>query len=192
MSWTQILEERKTLKVFAKGDFLHDQMAKTSSSQCRGPGFNPCSGKYITHVTAKSSHTSTQRSHTPQLKKIRHAATQDPVCRDLRSSAVCLVVSNSCHLIDCRLPGSSVHVILQARILEWVTISFPRRSSKPRNWTWVSRIAVRQVIDWATREAKQINKINIYIFEKYSPKGDRYHARVSSLDVESFCCWKFS
>ena len=33
-------------------------------------------------------------------------------------------------------PGSSVHRILQARILEWVAISFSRGSSWSRNWTW--------------------------------------------------------
>ena len=36
--------------------------------------------------------------------------------------------------------GSSVHVILQARILEWVAIPFSRRSSQPRDRTWLSRI----------------------------------------------------
>ena len=44
--------------------------------------------------------------------------------------------------MDCSLPGSSVHGILQARILEWVAISF-RGSSWPRDWTWVSSIAGR-------------------------------------------------
>ena len=39
------------------------------------------------------------------------------------------------------LPGSSIHGILQARILEWVAISSSRRSSWPRNWTQVSRIS---------------------------------------------------
>ena len=34
------------------------------------------------------------------------------------------VMSDSCHPMDCSLPGSSVHWILQARILEWVAISF--------------------------------------------------------------------
>ena len=43
--------------------------------------------------------------------------------------------------MDCSLPGSSVHGILQARILEWVAISFSRRSSQPRDWTCVSCIA---------------------------------------------------
>ena len=39
---------------------------------------------------------------------------------------------------DCSMPGSSVHGVLQARILEWVAISFPRRSSRPRDQTRVS------------------------------------------------------
>ena len=36
------------------------------------------------------------------------------------------VMSDSCDAMDCSPPGSSVHVILQARILEWVAISFSR------------------------------------------------------------------
>ena len=43
--------------------------------------------------------------------------------------------------MDCSPPGSSVHRILQARVLEWVAISFSRGSSWPRNWTWVSCIS---------------------------------------------------
>ena len=53
------------------------------------------------------------------------------------------VMSNSCDPIDCSLPGSSVYGILQARILEWVTISFSRGSSRLRKRTWVSSIAGR-------------------------------------------------
>ena len=48
-----------------------------------------------------------------------------------------------CDPIDCSLPGSSIHGIFQARILEWVAISFSRRSSQPRDWTWVSHIVGR-------------------------------------------------
>ena len=46
-----------------------------------------------------------------------------------------------CNPMDCSLPGSSVHGILQARILEWVAISFSRGSSQLRDQTRVSRIA---------------------------------------------------
>ena len=45
-----------------------------------------------------------------------------------------------CDPMNCSLPGSSVHRIFQARILEWVALSFSRRSSQPRDWTWVSLI----------------------------------------------------
>ena len=43
--------------------------------------------------------------------------------------------------VDCSLPGSSIHGIFQARILEWVAISFSRGSSRPRDRTLVSRTA---------------------------------------------------
>ena len=49
-----------------------------------------------------------------------------------------------CNPIDCSLPSSSVHAMFQARILEWVTISFPRGSSQHRDWihvSWFSCIA---------------------------------------------------
>ena len=43
-----------------------------------------------------------------------------------------------CDPIDGSPPGSSVHRILQARVLEWVAIPFSRGSSKPIDQTWVS------------------------------------------------------
>ena len=52
--------------------------------------------------------------------------------------------------MDCSLPGSSVHGIFQARVLEWVAISFSRRSSQPRDWTRVSCIVGRRFTVWAT------------------------------------------
>ena len=55
--------------------------------------------------------------------------------------------------MDYSLPGSSVHGILQAWILEWVAIPFSRGSSQPRNWTWVFCTAGRFFTIWATREA---------------------------------------
>ena len=58
-----------------------------------------------------------------------------------------------CDPTDCSLPGSSVRGILQARILEWATISFSRGSSWPRNQTQVAWITGRFFTDWATREA---------------------------------------
>ena len=57
------------------------------------------------------------------------------------SVRACLLIQSCltlCNPMDCSLPGSSVHRILQAKILEWVAISFSRASSQPRDWTWVS------------------------------------------------------
>ena len=61
-----------------------------------------------------------------------------------------------CNLIDCSPPGSFVHGILQARILEWVAMPSSRGYSQPRDWTLVSQgscIAGRSFTIWTTREA---------------------------------------
>ena len=52
-----------------------------------------------------------------------------------------------CNPVDCSPPGSSVHGILQARILEWAAISFSRGSPQPRDRTWVSCTAGRLSTD---------------------------------------------
>ena len=61
-----------------------------------------------------------------------------------------------CDPMDCRLPGSSVHGIFQAKILKWVAISFSRGSSWPRDGTYVSCIDRWVLYHWATREAWKI------------------------------------
>ena len=74
-----------------------------------------------------------------------------------------------CNPMDCSPPGSSIHGIFQARILEWVAIFFSRRSSPPRDSTQVSRIVGRHFTVWATREGltdEWINKMQcIYTME---------------------------
>ena len=54
-----------------------------------------------------------------------------------------------CDPVDYSPPGSSVHAILWARILEWVVIPFSRGSSQPRDRTWVSCIVGRVFTVWA-------------------------------------------
>ena len=49
-----------------------------------------------------------------------------------------------CDPMNCSLPGFSVHGIFLATVLEWVAIAFSRGSSRPRDWTWVSRIVGRR------------------------------------------------
>ena len=66
--------------------------------------------------------------------------------------------------MDCSPPGSSVHGVLQTRILVWVAISFSRGSSPPRNGTWVSCIAGR-------------------FFDHLSHQGSLYYIYVSIIYV---------
>ena len=69
---------------------------------------------------------------------------------------VVVLVSHLCPAVcismDCSLLDSSVHGILQSRILEWIAIPFSRGFSRPWDWTWVSLIAVRFFTVWAIRE----------------------------------------
>ena len=81
---------------------------------------------------------------------------------------VCVLVTQSyptlCISMDCSPPGSPVHGILQARILEWVAIPFFRGYSWPRDQTQVSYTAGRCLTVWATRKTYVQNRIsNVFI-----------------------------
>ena len=70
---------------------------------------------------------------------------------------MCLVTQlclTLCDYMDCSPPDSSVHGILQGRILEWVAIPFSRGSSQLRDQIPVSHIAGRFFTVWATRQAQ--------------------------------------
>ena len=64
----------------------------------------------------------------------------------------CSGMSALCDPMDYSPPGSTVHGILQARILEWFAISYSRESSWPRDQTLVSRIAGSFFTVGATRD----------------------------------------
>ena len=73
----------------------------------------------------------------------------DPVGLSLpkrKESEVAQPCMTLCHPMDCSLPGSSVHGILQPRILEGVAISFSRGSSQPRDRVPVPRTAGRHIV----------------------------------------------
>ena len=65
---------------------------------------------------------------------------------------ITLLCLTLCDPIDWGSPGFSVHGIFQARILEWVAISFSRRSSLPRDQTQASCIADTLFPVWASKE----------------------------------------
>ena len=76
--------------------------------------------------------------------------THSELCNSLCMCEVAQSCPTLCDPVDCSLPGSSLHGILQARILEWVAMSFSRASSQPRGRTWVSRIVGRRFYLWVT------------------------------------------
>ena len=66
-----------------------------------------------------------------------------------------------CDPVDCSPPGSSVHGIFQARILEWVAISYSMGCSQPRDQTCISSVSCigRQILyHWATWEAWDLSR----------------------------------
>ena len=76
---------------------------------------------------------------------------------------------------ELRPPGSSIHGILQARILEWIASPFPRGPSQPRDQTQISWLAGGSFTVWAIRESTilQFKKLryqaqprNVYITQK--------------------------
>ena len=67
-------------------------------------------------------------------------------------SEVAQLCPTLCDPMDCSLPGSSLHGIFQAIVLEWIAISFSRGSSQSRDRTRVSRIVDRRFTVWATKE----------------------------------------
>ena len=76
-----------------------------------------------------------------------------------------------CDPMDCSLPGSPVHGILQARVLEWVAISSSRGSSQPRDQTHVSCTGRLILYRLATREDPDIALIQANYFKNISPLG---------------------
>ena len=88
-----------------------------------------------------------------------------------------------CDPKDCTPPGSSVHRISQARILEWVAISFSRESSQPRDQIHVCCIDRWILYHWAIREVQSglgfITNTQMHLFARLTS--------VSNLFWSSWC-----
>ena len=80
---------------------------------------------------------------------------------------------------DCRLSGSSVHGISQARIMAWVAISFPRGSSWPRDWRRVSCIGRWILLHWTTWESLSLS-LSLFVYINFL---------ILSFTDEHLCCF---
>ena len=104
-----------------------------------------------------------------------------------KKSVLCLV-AQSCPTVydpmDCSPPGSSVHGILQAGILEWVAMPSARGSSQPRDGSQVSCIAGGFFTIWATRESLVISLL--------ITKGQDTFYKIKIISETFFtACWAF-
>ena len=101
-----------------------------------------------------------------------------------------------CDPLNCSPPGSSIHVILQARILEWVAMPSSRGSSQPRYQSWVSCISLLSSQDtkaWGGRlpalytsyyshALSLFLKLNLFILYKMWYDGDKTYFLYKTLD----------
>ena len=85
-----------------------------------------------------------------------------------------------CNPMDCSLPGSSVHGILQARILKWVALPFSRGSSWLRDRTWVSCTAAGFFTIWAIRDTQ--GGINLAYLRSREGRGNENTGGLSGTE----------
>ena len=137
LKWLILLVFKKLSARYFPGGLV----VKTLCFHCRAPGLDPWLGNQGSACYEAQ----------PERKKERKMSIL------LSSKAVLCLVAQSCLTLciplDCSPPGSSVHGILQARILEWVAMPSSRGSSQLRDQTQVSHIAGGFFTIWAIREA---------------------------------------
>ena len=115
-------------------------------------------GPHLLAVLLKRSKNQERNWNTQPLQStpIRDSYTRMSVCLcpSFTGVMLCAVLIRIrlCNPMDCSSPGTSVHGIFQARLLEWIPISYPRGSSQPRHQTLVSCVSCigRQILYHST------------------------------------------
>ena len=96
--------------------------------------------------------------------------------------------STLCDPVDCSPSVSSVHGILQARILDWIAMLFSRGSSRPKDQTCTSCITSRFFTDWATREAHHTGSWGSKLGLQLWPGANGPVHHMSSLNPSLLIC----
>ena len=96
-----------------------------------------------------------------------------------------------CDPMDCSPPGSSICGIFQARVLEWVVISFSRGSSQPRDRTWVSHIVSRCFTIWAIREVTHYKYRQHIIKQRHHSADKGSHSQSYGFSSSHVLMWVF-
>ena len=96
-------------------------------------------------------------------------------------SEVAQLCPTLCDPADCSPPGSSVHGFLQARILEWVAISFSRGSSQPRDWK-PGLPHCRQILYLLSHQGKlMLLDVFIFLSHFFSVEPEKYSEKIFSF-----------
>ena len=140
------------------------------------------------------------RSHFTLHSRNPPCSPADDITKKVISSEdwkVKVLVTQSCLTLrkptDCSPPGSSVHSISQARVLEWVAITFSRGSSRPRDQTQVSRMAGKFFTVWAPRKSSSEDHRSYYEHQLLSVFRATYilfgSFYVLALELTWISCW---
>ena len=107
------------------------------------------------HTATKTQHSQKKSEHDNWIHEGKQNLNHTWYNFSFSALCCCLVAQScpdSCDPMDYSLPGSSIPGISQARILEWIAISFSRGPSQPRNGTHVSCTGRWILYHWATRK----------------------------------------
>ena len=144
--------------IFQKGLCPLWQMVSSSFYPTEGPYFSYSVPLIMQHTHTRSAVRGYKECRPQKYLSFRGIsfalASHGEICGTVLCTQSCPTLGNP---MDYSLLDSSVHGIFQARILEWVAISFSRGSSRPRDWTRVSCVSCTGtwiLYCWATREAQ--------------------------------------
>ena len=102
-------------------------------------------------------------SSSTRLQLVSHLISLMMIRKWKKESEVSQSCLTLCNLIHYSLLGFSVHGIFQARVLEWVAVSFSGGSSQPRDQTWVSHIVGRRFYHLSHQGSLNYLTLNFYI-----------------------------
>ena len=112
------------------------------------------------------------------------------VCVCARVCVCAQLCPTLCNPMDHSLPGSSVHGIIPARMLEWVATFSSRGSSQCRDWTCISCIAGRIFHQWATREAHVWCLLHTYSHNTAQWFSQREGSLLDDMNLNESCISK--
>ena len=145
---------------------------------------SPCDCKELDTTLWLSNNKHSQ--NIPTRQHVPNDGASSEYYQPIKNGACCCLLTQSCMILcnpmDCSPPGSSVHGILQARILEWVAISFSRGYFWPKDRTYISCTGRRILYHWTIWEAP-IKNSGIFIIERQKDSHDTLLRKITCRKI---------